>query len=167
MIAADREIKIEQILEGLKEGLPEYQAAKNAGITWNTFWNWKEADPGLRLRVEDAKRARIGILEDALYKAAMKGNVTACLTLLRKHSREWKEELDGSILPSRSSGQEVVAIASAAAAGAASVLKMLTDEKRDKLKAAMRREGMIIDVNPAPPEIGRNGANGTNGNGKH
>lgn len=155
---------IDAILRDVSEGLPEYQAAKNAGISWATFWNWKEYDPTIYARVEEAKRGRVSLVEDALYKAALKGNVTACLTILRKESKQWREMLDGSLAPAPDPSR----IASAAAAGAVSVLQMLSSDKREKLKAIMRKDGMIIDVNPAHPnQIGHNGknGNGTNGNG--
>lgn len=164
MNAQARSEKVEQILEALREGLPEYQAAKNAGITWATFWNWKEADPGLYARVEDAKRARVGLLEDALYKAAMKGSVTACLTLLRKESKQWREMLDGQIVPSNDPGTQRAAIAGAAAAGVATVLAMLAPEKRERLRVLMRQQGMIVLPPPSTNGHHHNG-NGTNGNG--
>lgn len=159
----DKSVVIPVILKGLSEGLPEYQAAKNAGVEWSTFWIWKDQDPALSLRVEEAKRSRVGIIEDALYKSAMKGNVTACLTLLRKESRQWRELLDGSIVPNNP--QDASRLTNAAAAGAAAVLGMLAGDKREKLRAAMRREGMIIDVNQALPDPHHKNGNGTNGNG--
>lgn len=150
----DREQAIEILIEHLKKGQPEYASCQAAGIDVSTLWHWKKDIPGLVERIAEAKRSRVTLLEDALYRVALKGSVTAILTLLRKESKEWKELLDGQIVPRNPEGQ---AAAIGAAAGAAAVIAMLAPEKRERLRLAMKREGMIIELPPP----------GTNGNGKN
>ena len=146
----DKESAIEVLLKALKEGKPEYVACQAAGIAHSTWWEWKQDDPGLNARVDSARRSRVILLEDALYKTALKGSVTACLVLLRKESKQWRELLDGQIVP----GGEMAALGHAAAAGAAAVIAMLTPEKRLKIKQAMYREGLL---ELPPPSINGNG----------
>lgn len=146
---------IELVLDGLRKGLPEYSAVEHSGISFTTWWRRKNDTPGLAARVQEAKRGRIILYEDALHKAALKGSVTACLVLLRKESREWKELLDGSIAPSG----EAIALGNAAAAGAAAIINMLSQEKRERIKAAMMREDILVI--PPPSMNGHS----TNGNG--
>ncbi len=154
--AQEKDNIIEKVLEGLRNGLPEYKAAVDGGASYPTWWRWRQEIPGLNERTTEAKRGRIVLLEDALYKAALKGSVTAALTLLRKESKEWRELIDGQIVPA--AGNQA-ALAGAAAAGASAVLMMLSGEKRLRLKKAMYADGML-----ALPQPGTNGTNG-NGNG--
>lgn len=140
----DREQAIEILIEHLKKGQPEYASCQAAGIDVSTLWHWKKDIPGLVERIAEAKRSRVPILEDALYRVALKGSVTAILTLLKKESKEWRELLDGSIIPNSAPPSQAAAIG--AAAGAAAVIAMLAPEKRERLRLLMRREGLL----PAP-----------------
>ena len=149
----EREPAIESILAALKEGQPEYTAAKAGGIGFTCWWEWKQQIPGLKERVDAAKRSRVILYEDALHKAAIKGSVNACLVLLRKESKEWRELIDGQIVPAG----HIAALGEAAAAGAVAVLRMLSPEKKLKLKIAMQREGML----ELPPPMGSGNGNGT------
>ena len=165
MIIHDRPKCIPIIIQGLREGLTEVQACSNAGVPWHTFYDWKREMPGLDERVEAAKKSRIVVLEDALYKAAMKGSVTAIMILMRKESKKWRELLDGEIVPEGGAGR---AAALGAVAGASAVLSMLAPEKRKELKLAMAKKGMLRIDGPVIDVSTTNGhANGTNGNGTH
>lgn len=154
----NREEAIEKILEALREGKPEYVAAQEGGIVFKTWWQWRQEMPGLTERAAQAKRGRVILYEDALHKAALKGSVTACMVLLRKESKEWRELIDGSIAPMNPGVQ---ALGEAAAAGAAAIINMLSAEKKLRIKAAMSREGLL---ELPPPGINGNGSNG-NGHG--
>ena len=154
----DKEKSIAEILDALREGLPEYAAAARGGIVFKTWWEWKTETPGLPERCMQAKKGRIILYEDALHKAALKGNVTACLTLLRKESKEWRELLDGRLAPM---DPNAAAMGMLAAAGAASIINMLSEEKRRRVKLAMAREG-ILEI--PPPNMNGHSQNG-NGNG--
>ena len=146
----EKETAIEKVLEALKLGHPEYVACQAGGVAYSTWWTWKRDVPGLSARVDDARGSRVILYEDALHRVALKGSVTACLVLLRKESKMWRELLDGQIVP----GGEMAALGNAAAAGAAAVIAMLTPERRLRIKQAMYRDGML----ELPPP-------GTNGNG--
>lgn len=160
----NREEAIEKILVALREGQPEYNAARAGGIEYSRWWDWKQDTPGLQQRVNAARKSRIVLYEDALHKAAIKGSVTACLVLLRKESREWRELLDGTIEPNPG----MMAMGQAAAAGAAAIINMLSEEKRLRIKAAMARENLLV---LPPPSMNGNGSNGNgashNGNGSN
>lgn len=144
---------IERTLENLRKGMPEYAAAETAGASYPTWFRWREALPGLDARIAEAKRGRIVMYEDALHKAALKGSVTACLTLLRKHSKEWRELIDGSVAPANPAMEMLAGV------GVAAMVAMLPEEKRVKLKQAMYREGLLA----LPP--GSMNGNGSNGQG--
>lgn len=154
----DRDPAIEKTLEGLRAGMPEYAACQAANISFPTWWRWRNEMPGLQERVTEAKHGRVILYEDALHKAALKGSVTACMIMLRKHSKEWRELIDGQIAPVN---PDVAAMGMLAAAGAASIINMLSEEKRKRVKLAMMREG-ILEI--PPPYTNGNGSNG-NGNG--
>ena len=149
----EKDPAIELVLQGLREGLPEYAAAQKGGVSFPTWWNWKCEVPGLKQKVDAAKRSRVILYEDALHKAAIKGSVNACLVLLRKESKEWRELIDGQIVPAG----HIAALGEAAAAGAVAVLRMLSPEKKLKLKIAMQREGML----ELPPPTVSGSGNGT------
>ena len=152
----NRDEAIEKILTSLREGHPEYAACQAGGVKFSRWWDWKQEMPGLKERVDQAKASRVILYEDALHKSALKGSVTACVLLLRKHSSEWRELIDGQIAPRNPND---AAMGMLAAAGAAAIINMLSEEKRKRVKIAMAREG-ILEI--PPPYM--NG-NGTNGNG--
>lgn len=142
-----REKVIEKVLLNLRRGLPEYGAAEAAGISFVTWWRWRQEIPGLTERGIEAKRSRIPLLEDALYKAALKGKVSAILALLEKEDKGWRDRAK-DLTP-----QNPTFVFSG---GAAALVGMLSPEKREKLLGAMITSGLlpehvkeIVDVKPA------------------
>jgi hypothetical protein len=79
------------ILRSLKSGASLVQSCKGIGIDVSTFWKWRQKSPKLEAKVYEIMDSRISIVEDALYNAAVKGNVKACETFLfnRAHTK-WK-----------------------------------------------------------------------------
>lgn len=154
----DKDAAIPKILDGLREGLPEYQACQNAGVGFNTFFTWKREVPGLAQQVDAAKASRITLYEDALHKAALKGNITAIMLSMRKYSKEWRELIDGNFEANPPQGNPAQNNAIAAGiAGATAVIALMKPEVKERLRIAMKNSGMLI-------QLPKNG-NGTNGNG--
>lgn len=153
----DRSEAIETVLESLRKGTTEYAAAENAGVSFVTWWRWRQEMPGLTERAADAKRARIPLIEDALYKAALKGSVTACLTILEKEDPEWRQRAK-DLRP-----QQNVLILNGAAGN---IVAMMNPEAKQKFLGALHIAGLIpeqvIDVTPS-----QNGHSNGNGNGAH
>jgi len=67
------------ILESLTNGATITEACKAAGIERSTLWRWQQKYPSVREAVEFALQARIEIVEDALFKKAAMGHVTAMI----------------------------------------------------------------------------------------
>lgn len=163
----DRTECIERILENLRRGLPEYAAAEQGGASYPTYFNWKKSDPGFAERIKAAKLARIPLIEDALYKIALKGSVTACLAILEKEDKDWRDRAK-DLAPQQTvfnfNGKSAVMIG------------MLTPEKRQKLVSGLVTAGLlpqgVIDIAAAqdPQDKSKtngNGSHGANGNGAH
>lgn len=152
----ERDPMIEKVLEGLRKGLPEYAAAEAAGCSYPTWFRWQDEDPTLKLRKVEAKRYRIPLIEDALYKAALKGSVQACLAILEKEDIDWRNRAK-ELAPQ----QQTFVFTG----GAAALLSLLPGEKRQKLLTAMVSQGLlpetVVDIGSNQPKIG----NGDEGNG--
>lgn len=146
---------IEAVLEGLRRGLPEYKAAENAGIAYPTWWLWRQKMPGLTERAAEAKRSRIPLIEDALYKAALKGSVTACLVILEKEDPGWRQRAK-DLTP-----QQNVLILDGTAA---KMFGMMPQEKKQKFLGSLKVAGLLPE---RVIEIGQseNANGGTNGDG--
>ena len=144
---------IEQILTALTEGQPEYQACQAGGIKYPTWWEWKQRFAGLQERVDLARRARMPLLEDSIYKAAMKGDWRAAVVYLEKHDKGWRDRLKDS------AGGTVVVDGTAAM-----ILSMMPQDKRQKFLGALGVAGLLPQpVIEAGPSM--NGHSNGNGNG--
>lgn len=133
---------IEKVLDGIREGLPEYQAAKNAGISFPTWFRWRKETPGLELRQSQAKQYRIPLIVDALYKAALKGSVMACLAILEKEDPDWHRnarDLSGAAAMEKLAGTT-----------AAALIASMSPEKRQKVLTIISSMKQI----GAPPSDG-------------
>lgn len=157
----ERAEAIETVLAELRTGAPEYNAAQKAGITFATLWNWKQEIPGLKERIEEAKRSRIILWEDALHKQALKGSVTAILALLEKNDQGWRNRAK-DIAPKHNT--------LILNGGVGQMISMLSPEKKQKLLGAMHVAGLLPDhvIDIKASENGHlNGNGASNGNGKH
>ena len=74
--------KKQTIIDNLANGTTIISACKNADITPDTFYRWYKEDKEFREGIENAKKGRTCIVEDALYAVAMKGNITAIIYYL-------------------------------------------------------------------------------------
>lgn len=143
-MAHDKDSTIPKFLESLRSGQPEYNAAQAAGISLDTVWHWKREVPGFSEQIAEAKLTSVSMVEDALYKTALKGSVQAQLAWLEKHDKGWRDRLKDSV------PQNTIVLAM----GPAALLERLNPEKRARLLAHVRQLKSIA-------------SEGTNGNGSH
>ena len=150
----NREEAIEKILEALRDGQPEYQACQAGGIKYSRWWDWKQELAGLQARVDSVKQSRLPIMEDSIYKAAVKGDWRAALVYLEKHDQGWRDRLKDS------AGKTLVIDGTAAV-----MLGMMNVDQRRKFVGALHVAGLLpqtaIDLKPS--ENGHSNGNGSNG----
>jgi ribosomal protein L16 Arg81 hydroxylase len=81
------------ILRSLKEGATLFTACANAQVDPATFWRWRKKSLILDRAVTNIIESRIQLVEDALYKNAIEGNVTAQIFYLtNRNSDRWKDK---------------------------------------------------------------------------
>ena len=68
---------VEALLTALAAGSSLTKAAEHAGIAARTVYRWMRDDSDLAERVKDARDSASDVVEDALFEAAVSGNVTA------------------------------------------------------------------------------------------
>lgn len=91
------EIKNKLILiEGwAREGLSNKQISKNLGINEDTFYEYKKKYPEFTEALKKGKEIVDFEVENALYKSAMSGNVTAQIFWLKNRKpSEWREKVE-------------------------------------------------------------------------
>ena len=82
-----------------RDGLTEEQIAHNMGIRRETLWEWKKRYPNINNVLKVNKDIADRQIENALFKAAKEGNITAQIFWLKNRKRkEWrdKQELEHS-----------------------------------------------------------------------
>jgi len=90
--------KTEAILESLKAGTSFTKACKAAEVDTSTFWLWRQADKRLNEKVLEVLDSRTQIVEDALFKSALGGNITAQIFWLKNRAPDrWKDRYEGQV----------------------------------------------------------------------
>jgi len=90
-----REKKKQLIIESLKRGASITKSCAAAKIDRSTFYDWRRRSPKFDQAVYDALDGRTQIVEDALYKSCITGNVTAQIFYLKNRSKgRWKDKFD-------------------------------------------------------------------------
>jgi len=80
------------ILESLKNGASIVAACKGAGVDWHTFDKWRKESKRFNKQIIDVLNSRTQVVEDALFKAAVDGNVTAQIFWLKNRAPgRWKD----------------------------------------------------------------------------
>lgn len=82
------------LLQGwARDGLTDEQIAKNMGIGARTLYEWKDRFPQIAQSLKESKEYADRMVENALFKAACEGNITAQIFWLknRKPAR-WREK---------------------------------------------------------------------------
>lgn len=71
-------------------------ACKAVGISRKTFYQWKEEHPEWAEQINEGIEVKLDNVESALYKAALEGNVSACIFILKcqAKSRGYSESTD-------------------------------------------------------------------------
>jgi ribosomal protein S18 acetylase RimI-like enzyme len=82
----------EDYLAALRQGLRPGQAAHNAGVSRWTVHNFRLGNPDFVDDERDAILDSVEMVEDALFKAAIGGNVTACqVWLYNRAPEQWRD----------------------------------------------------------------------------
>lgn len=84
------------LLEGwAREGLIDEQIAKNMGIACSTYYEWKKKSPEISEALKKNKDMVDFEVENALYKNAMNGNVTAQIFWLKnRRKNKWRDKVE-------------------------------------------------------------------------
>lgn len=85
------------LIEGwARSGLTDEQIAANMGINRTTLYRWKKQNSDLCNALKKGKEVADFEVENALYEAAIGGNVTACIFWLKNRIPEkWKDVQNG------------------------------------------------------------------------
>jgi hypothetical protein len=83
------------VLKSLKAGSSINAACQAAKITTPTLWEWRKRQPRLDMLVKCIYESRVQIVEDALYKGALDGNVTSQIFFLKnRQPNRWRDAHD-------------------------------------------------------------------------
>lgn len=84
------------LLEGwARDGLTEEQISKNIGIDRTTLYRWKEKNDNICNALKKGREVVDFEVENALYKSAMSGNVTAQIFWLKNRRKEqWRDKVE-------------------------------------------------------------------------
>lgn len=86
------------LIEGwAKEGLTDEQISRNLGISKVTFYKYKASCSELNELLKKSKEVVDYEVENALYKAAINGNVTAMIFFLKnRRPDKWRDKRENS-----------------------------------------------------------------------
>ena len=89
-----------QLIEGwAKDGLSDEQISRNLGISKVTFYKYKASCPELNERLKRSKEVVDYEVENALYKSAINGNVSAMIFWLKNRKpSKWRDRREHSEL---------------------------------------------------------------------
>lgn len=75
------------------DGLTDEQIAHNMGIACKTLWEWKNKYSNLGNALKVSKEIADRQIENALFKAAKEGNITAQIFWLKNRKiKEWRDK---------------------------------------------------------------------------
>lgn len=90
-ILGKNKAKKDAIIQSIANDAYIKQALIAARVNRSTYYKWLKIDENFRIDVDGAKGSRIGVVEDALYKNAKKGNVTAQIFFLcNRDPAKWR-----------------------------------------------------------------------------
>ena len=76
-----------------RDGLTDEQIAQNMGISRKTLYEWKAKYSDICNALKETKEVADRAVENALYEAALKGNITAQIFWLKnRKSKDWREK---------------------------------------------------------------------------
>ena len=84
------------LLEGwARDGLTKEQIAHNIGIGRTTLYEWEQKEPNIANVLKRNREIVEFEVENALYKSAMSGNVTAQIFWLKNRRKEqWRDKVE-------------------------------------------------------------------------
>ena len=86
---------IRAILKSLSNGSTRFVACQAAGINDGTLWRWERKDERLVVLIDNVMESRIKFVEDAVFKSALKGSVSAQQYFLNNRARKkWQQAPD-------------------------------------------------------------------------
>lgn len=89
------EVKSTLLKGWARNGLTNEQIAANMGISKVTFYEWRNKFPNFANLIKEDKDYADTQVENALYKQALEGNVTAAIFWLKNRRRkDWKDKQD-------------------------------------------------------------------------
>jgi len=91
---------LKKIREGLAKGGGIGNACEAAGITSMSLWRWRKKYPRIDRYMESLTEHRVQLVEDSLYKAALKGNTPAQMFFL-KVNRPGRYNIDKPLIDAR------------------------------------------------------------------
>lgn len=81
-----------------RDGLTEVQIAENIGISARTLLNWKKRSIPIFLALKKGKEVSDYQVENALFKSALEGNVTAQIFWLKNRKPEqWRDKQEQKV----------------------------------------------------------------------
>lgn len=81
-----------------RDGLTEVQIAENIGISARTLLNWKKRSIPIFLALKKGKEISDYQVENALFKSAIEGNVTAQIFWLKNRKPEqWRDKQEQKV----------------------------------------------------------------------
>ena len=84
-----------KVVDSLSKGASIVSACRAARVDRGAFYDWKNKTPENTKKVNDVLDQRSQVVEDALYKAAMGGNITAQIFFLKNRaSARWSDTQD-------------------------------------------------------------------------
>lgn len=76
-----------------RDGLTDEQIAHNIGINRATLYEWKNRFPDIANALKNGKEVVDYLVENALYKSALSGNVTAIIFWLKNRKpNKWRDK---------------------------------------------------------------------------
>ena len=98
--------RLKKIFKSLKAGNSISAACKAADVDVSTLWGWRKDNPTLDAKIFKVIDGRVQMVEDALFKTAIEGNVTAQLAFLFNRADDrWR---DKRAVPNQSQSTTVV-----------------------------------------------------------
>lgn len=115
------------------DGLTDTQIARNLGIGRTTFYKWKNEHPEFANALMLSRDVADREVENALYKAAKKGNITAMIFWLKNRKPdEWRDKRDPDLSGDLLAKVDEVTVKIKEAAEAESVIELVEgDNERD------------------------------------
>lgn len=85
--------RLKAIFKSIKSGNSISAACKAAQLDVSTLWDWRQINPRLDAKILKMIDGRVQMVEDALFKTALEGNVTAQLAFLfNRADYRWRDK---------------------------------------------------------------------------